>query len=156
MERISQHITMLEATKSQTATRKGIINIPTDEDIKRMKLVADTCFEPLRVYFGVPIGISSFFRCEELNTAIGGSKTSQHRFGEAIDIDADMYGGITNKDIFDYLRYNVVFDQLIFEFRKPDGNPSWVHVSYTERSKNRGQVLEAYSENGRTKYKPYK
>lgn len=153
MEKISEHITYLEAVKSQTATRLGIKNEPNEEELKRMKVVAEKCFEPLREYFGVPIGISSFFRCEELNTAIGGSKTSQHRTGEAIDIDADMFGMITNRNIFDFLRYNVVFDQLINEFPDQYGNPSWVHVSYSYDGNNRGEVLMAYSEGGKTKYK---
>lgn len=106
-----------------------------------MRLVAEKCFQPLREHFDRPIGISSFYRSPELNKAIGGSKTSDHCKGRAIDIDADIYGGITNKEIFDWLRENVEFDQLISEYGTED-NPAWVHVSYRE-GENRGMVLRA-------------
>lgn len=145
---ISKYISYKEATKSQTATRLGIDNKPTEDHLAAMKHVAREVFDKVRAHFGVPLGVSSFYRGPELNKAIGGSKTSQHMKGEAIDIDADMYGGVTNKEIFDYIKDNLTFDQLINEF-----NYSWVHVSLRRDGKNRGQVLEAYSENGKTKYK---
>jgi hypothetical protein len=140
-DRISAHITYAEATKSQTAERLGIDNTPNAAQLVAMQRVAEMCFEPLRAQFGVPIGITSFFRCPALNTAIGGSSKSQHRFGEAIDLDADVFGGLTNKDAFDWLRANVVFDQLIWEFGT-DESPAWVHVSYSG-PEGRKQVLRA-------------
>lgn len=145
---ISKYISYKEATKSQTATRLGIDNKPTEDHLAAMKHVASEVFDKVRAHFGVPLGVSSFYRGPELNKAIGGSKTSQHMKGEAIDIDADMYGGVTNKEIFDYIKDNLIFDQLIDEY-----DYSWIHVSLRRDGKNRGQVLRAYKENGKTKYK---
>jgi hypothetical protein len=138
---ISKYITLEEATKSQTAIRLGLSNTPGPKEIEAMRLVGLNCFDPLRRWWRKPIGISSFYRSPELNKAIKGSKNSQHCKGQAIDIDADMYhNGITNKMIFDWLKLNVDFDQLIWEYGD-DLNPAWVHVSYAARGKNRKQIL---------------
>jgi zinc D-Ala-D-Ala carboxypeptidase len=140
--KVSQHISLNEATKSQTALRRGIDNTPSEEVLNSMKIVAEKCFEPIRNHHGKAIGISSFYRSPELNKAIGGSRTSDHCRGRAIDIDADIYNnGITNAEIFHWLRENVEFDQLIWEYGT-DSNPAWVHVSYRP-GENRGQVLKA-------------
>lgn len=142
MTRISTNITLAEATKSQTALRLGISNNPTPEIIKAMELVAWQVFEPLRAWHRKPIGISSFYRSPELNKAIGGSKTSQHMKGQAIDIDADIFAnGISNKDIYLWILRNLDFDQLIWEYGN-DENPAWVHVSYVSKEKNRHQILK--------------
>lgn len=145
MDRISKHISYNEATRSQTATRKGIDNTPNEVQLAAMKLVAEACFEPIRERFGVPLTISSFFRCEALNTAVGGSKTSQHCKGEAIDIDADGSPPkpdgtrVTNADIFYWAKANLKFDQLIWEYGTSE-NPAWVHISFSKHG-NRNQVL---------------
>jgi zinc D-Ala-D-Ala carboxypeptidase len=153
MNRISEHISYREATKSLTAIRHNIDNTPSSDVQARMVIWAQFIFEPLRNHFGVPIGISSFFRCTELNKKIKGSKTSQHVKGEAGDIDADIYGGITNADIFNFLKDNADFDQLIWEFGDSD-NPAWVHVSTNTSSTNRKEVLIAYKNwRGKTLYK---
>lgn len=136
---ISAHITYEEAIFSQTAIRHGIKNHPTSDILERMKLVADKCFEPVRNHFNVPIKISSFYRCEELNRKIGGARNSQHVSGEAIDMQAIPGTGITNKMIHDYIKDNLVFDQLIWEYGTVD-NPAWVHVSF-KKSGNRQQTL---------------
>ncbi|MES2395619.1 MAG: D-Ala-D-Ala carboxypeptidase family metallohydrolase [Bacteroidota bacterium] len=136
---ISKHITLLEATKSQTAIRNGIPNEPNEVQLEAMKLVAEACFEPIRNHFGIQLKVSSFFRCEALNATVGGSKTSQHCKGEAIDIDADGTV-ITNKQIFDWAKANLKFDQLILEYPDKDGNPAWVHISFSKHG-NRNQVL---------------
>jgi zinc D-Ala-D-Ala carboxypeptidase len=142
MDRISHHISYAEGVKSAEAIRLGLNNEPSAEQLAAMRLVATTCFEPLRKHHGKPIGISSFFRSAHVNKAIGGSRTSQHMAGEAIDIDADTFNnGITNADIFHWLRANVPFDQLIWEFGT-DAQPAWVHISYRALN-NRGQVLRA-------------
>lgn len=145
---ISKHISYKEAVRSQTAVRKGIDNVPSPEQIRAMKLVADKCFEPVREHFGVQLFISSFFRSEQLNMAIGGSRTSEHCKGMAIDIDADYYGGVTNAEIFYYIMNNLEFNQLIWEYGTED-NPAWVHVSYRE-SGNRNQILRATSSGYKT------
>lgn len=136
---ISAHITYAEATKSQTALRLGIDNTPTAEVLKRMRLVAETIFEPIRLHFGIPIAVSSFYRSPELNKAMGGAKTSQHVTGEAIDIDADVFGGLTNMQIFNYVLKNLPFDQLIHEYGTKK-IPAWIHVSY-KATGNRRQVI---------------
>lgn len=136
---ISEHITLIESYKSQIAERFGINNIPPTEVLPAMKLVAEMCFEPIRNHFGVPIYVSSFYRSKELNKRVKGSDTSQHIKGEAMDIDADIFGGITNKQIFDWAKSNLKFDQLIWEYGD-DSNPSWVHISY-RKNNNRNQVI---------------
>ncbi len=156
MERISDHVSYGEATKSQTAERKEIDNNPTPEELAAMKHVAETCFEPIREWHGKSIAITSFFRSAQLNIAIGGSKTSQHCKGEAMDIDADVFdNGISNNEIFDWIRLNVDFDQLIGEFENPDGTYRWVHVSCKADGNNRGEILLAKKVNGRTRYEYY-
>jgi hypothetical protein len=152
MEMISNHINYFEATNSQTATAKGIVNQPNAEQLKAMRLVAVKCFEPLRMWANVPLSINSFFRGEALNKAIGGAASSQHCKGEAIDIDGK--GKISNAKIFHFLKENTTFDQMINEF-PVNGEPSWVHISYSERG-NRGQILTATKVKGKTVYSPYK
>ena len=136
---ISEHITEAEAFKSQTATRKGIDNTTTDPEVlANMKHVAEL-FEQIRANFGKPIGISSFYRSPALNKAVGGAKTSQHVKGEAIDIDADIFGGVKNSEIFAFAK-TLDFDQLLWEFG--DANePAWVHISRKPIGKNRKQIL---------------
>ena len=151
MENISKHISYKEATRSNTALRRGIENIPDVEELENMKLIAEEVFEPLRKWVGGPIKINSFYRSPELNVAIGGSKKSQHCHGQAIDLD-DTYGHRSNASMFKHIRYNMDYDQIIWEFGD-DKNPAWVHVSYVSEEKNRHRCLQAYKENGKTKYK---
>jgi hypothetical protein len=115
-----------------------------------MELVADEVFEPLRAYVGGPIKINSFFRCPELNKAIGGSSKSQHCKGQAMDID-DTYGRMTNAEMYHFIKEHLDFDQMIWEFGDDD-NPDWVHVSYISPKENRNRCLKAYREDGKTKY----
>jgi hypothetical protein len=152
---LSEHLTLAEVTKSQTATRLGIDNDPDAHQLAALKSIAEHIFEPVRNHFGVPIGISSGLRSKALNQAIGGSSRSQHCHGQALDIDADIYGGITNADIFHYIKDNLDFDQMIWEFGT-DQEPAWVHVSFVDDGTNRGQTLRAIKENGKTKYIRYK
>jgi len=141
MKNISKHITHREGIRSATATRRGLNNNPGETHLEAMKLVAKKIFEPVRTHFGEPIRINSFYRGKDLNRAIGGSKTSQHCKGEAIDVDG--MNGITNAEIFHYIKDNLDFDQLIWEFGT-DKEPDWVHFSYTGRRKNRKIVLRAH------------
>ena len=147
---ISKHISYKEGVYSVTAIRKGIDNEPNEEQLSNMKLVAEKIFEPVRIHFKVPIKVNSFFRSPDLNKAIGGSTRSQHCKGQAIDID-DTYGKIKNSDIYWWIKENLDFDQMIWEFGNND-NPDWVHVSYVSPDKNRNRCLKAYRENGKTKY----
>ena len=138
---ISKYLNYEEATKSQTATRLGIKNEPNPQQLEAMKYVAVNVFDKVREFVGGPLHASSFFRSEKLNAAIGGSsKTSQHMKGEAIDIDCDTFGHGTNQGIFDYIRVNLEYDQVIGEYPDAKGKWSWVHVSL-KKSGNRKQVL---------------
>ena len=154
--KLSEHLDLAEVVKSDSAKRKGISNMPTPEHIENFKKLAVNVFEPIRKHFGVPIHISSGYRSKELNAVIGGSLTSQHCSGEAIDIDMDGSAhGVTNKMVFDFIKNNLSFDQMIFEFGTKDA-PDWVHVSYESTGKQRKQVLRAVKQGGATKYEPYK
>ena len=151
MERISEHISYKEGIKSNTATRLGIKNIPDDYQITNMVNIGVNVFEPLRKYVGGPIRINSFYRCEELNRAIGGSSRSQHCEGRAIDLD-DTLGHKTNAEMYKYIKDNLSFDQLIWEFGD-DTNPDWIHVSYVHPDENRKRCLRAERTNGKTTYR---
>ena len=147
---ISEHISYREGVYSHTATRRGIDNTPNNEQLDCMEKIAEEIFEPLRAYVGGPIKINSFFRCPELNKAIGGSSKSQHCKGQAMDID-DTFGRMTNAEMYHWIKDYLDFDQMIWEFGDDD-NPDWVHVSYVSPEENRNRCLKAYRENGKTKY----
>jgi zinc D-Ala-D-Ala carboxypeptidase len=153
--KLSEHLDLAEVTRSETAKRKGISNEPTPEHLENFKKLAQNIFEPIRKHFGVPIHISSGYRSKALNTAIGGSLTSQHCSGEAIDIDMDgSSNGVTNKMVFEFIKANLNFDQLIWEFGTKDA-PDWVHVSFETTGKQRKQILRAIKSGGKTAYQPY-
>ena len=150
MKNISKHVTYKEGTYSNTANRLGLANDPTEEQLQNMKLVAEKVFEPLREHVSHPIKINSFFRGPQLNKAIGGSHSSQHCKGQAMDID-DSYGNATNAYMYEWIKKNLDYDQMIWEFGT-DENPDWVHVSFVKEGINRNRCLKAYKEEGRTKY----
>ena len=152
--KISPNLTLKEVSKSLTATRRGIDNEPEGEHLSNLITLANNVFQPMREHFGKPIFVSSGYRSDKLNKAIGGSKTSQHCKGEALDLDNDGRGYPSNADIFWYIYDHLDFDQLIFEFGSIE-NPSWVHVSYKSEG-NRKQVLRASKSNGRTVYTNFK
>lgn len=148
---ISEHISYKEATRSNTAKRLGIDNNPGDYEVTNMVGLALNIFEPLRKWVGGPIKITSMYRCEELNLAIGGSKRSQHIEGRALDLD-DTFGYKTNSEMFHYIKQNLNFDQLIWEFGD-DNNPDWIHVSYISDDGNRKRAMRAERVDGKTKYR---
>ena len=147
---ISKHVSYKEGVYSITATRRGIDNTPNNEQLDNMELVAKKVFEPLREWVDGPIKINSFFRSPELNTAIGGSSKSQHCKGQAMDID-DTFGKATNAEMYNWIKENLDFDQMIWEFGDDD-NPDWVHISYVSEEENRNRCLKAYRKDGRTQY----
>ena len=149
--KLSKNLRLAEMIRSESAKRLGISNQPTEEHIENMKRFAMMVFEPIRARFDTPIYISSGYRSEKLNKAVKGSLTSSHCMGEAADIDMDGSSVITNADVFHYIKDNLEFDQLIWEFGDKN-NPDWVHVSYKNEG-NRKEVLAAYREEGKTKYK---
>ena len=153
MQRISKNISYKEGVYSITANRIGLENKPNEKQLANMKTIAEKVFQPLREWVGGPVKINSFFRSPDLNKAIGGSKTSQHCKGQAIDFD-DNFGYKTNAEMFKYIRENLDYDQMIWEFGD-DENPNWVHVSYVSPEANRQRCLKAYRSPGSrsTKYK---
>ncbi len=153
--KLTKNLSLQEMLKSRTATRLGLSNSPNEEHVKNMQALAENIFQPLRDYFGVPLHISSGYRSEALNKAIGGSKSSQHCKGEAMDIDRDGYSQPDNAQIFEYIKNNLDFDQMIWEFGTQK-NPEWVHVSHKRDGKNRAELLVAYKTSyGKTKYRQF-
>lgn len=150
MKKISPHISWREATHSNTALRRGLDNTPNEQQIRCMIDVATNVFEPLRKWVGGSIKINSFFRGRSVNKAIGGSKYSQHMRGQAIDID-DTYGYKTNVEMYHYIKDNLDYDQLIWEFGD-DENPDWIHVSYVKHRRNRKKLTIAKRIDGKTRY----
>lgn len=153
--KLSNYVSLAEVTKSDTARRKGISNEPTPEHLENLKIICVEVFDKVRTHFGVPLFISSGYRSEALNKAIKGSRTSDHSLGRALDLDQDFRGnGVTNMEVFEFIKDNLEFDQLIYEFGTTK-NPDWVHVGY-RKGANRKQVLVAYKEGTKTKYKAFK
>src|SRR6056300_531532 len=148
---LSPNLSLAEVTKSATAKRLGIANEPTIEHLENLKAVAENIFQPIRNHFGVPVAVTSGYRSEALNSAIKGSSTSQHCKGEAMDIDAQVFGKISNKQVYEYIKENLEYDQLIHEFGTDD-EPGWVHVSFKREGGNRGERLRATRRNGKTVY----
>lgn len=150
---ISKHLSYGEVTKSATALKFGINNIPSEKHLTNLKIHAKNIFEPIRKHFKAPIYVSSGYRSKKLNSIIGGSKSSQHCKGQALDLDQDYRNSkITNEDIFYFVKDELDFDQLIWEFGDSN-NPGWVHVSYNpDRENQRKQVLVATKSKGKTKY----
>jgi hypothetical protein len=149
--KLTKNLSLAEVTKSATAIRKGITNTPSATHLIALKEVSKNIFQPCREHFGKPLAVTSGYRSEALNEAINGSKTSQHSKGEALDLDADVFGGFSNAELFNYIKDHLDFDQLIWEFGN-NNNPAWVHCSYKTRG-NRNEVLIAIKTNNQTTYR---
>ena len=135
-KKISKYISYKEATHSDYAKRNKIANKPKAEHIENMELLAEKVFEPLREWVEAPIKVNSMFRSLELNSALKGAVRSSHLTGNAMDITS--MGGKSNLEMFHYIKDNLDFDQLIWEF---GAEPKWLHVSYENEKENRRQVL---------------
>lgn len=146
---LSEHVTLKEFCDSNTATAKGINNTITDPvHLENAKKLALSVFEPIRAHVGHPIKINSGYRSKALNKAIpGSSSTSQHCFGEAMDLD------LHDRDLFEWIIDNITFDQMIFEGGTED-KANWFHISYRE-GRNRKQVLRMIKKGGKSTYVPY-
>ena len=147
--KLSKNFSMAEFTKSQTAERKGIDNTPQGEHLEAATALFENVVQKVRDHFGVTT-INSGYRSPELNSAVGGSATSQHCHGEAADIEVP---GVANGDLANWIVENTDFDQVILEFYTP-GIPDsgWVHVSYKADGSNRGEALTASRVDGKTVY----
>ena len=150
--KLSPNFSLNELTKSQTAERKGIDNTPSAEHQENLKSLCTHVLQPVRDHFGQVVTISSGYRSPELCTAIGSKITSQHAKGEAADFEIF---GVSNKELADWIHYNLNYDQLILEYWKGEDDPNsgWVHCSYSENQKRR-QYLKAVKVDGRTQYEP--
>jgi hypothetical protein len=153
---LSKHFSLAEFITSESAKRAGIDNMPPADHIENLKKLCENVLEPIRAHFNVPLNISSGYRCKALNRLIGGASNSQHAVGQAADIDMDgTTGGVNNKLVFNYIKDNLKFDQLIAEFGT-EKNPDWVHVSFAPDGHQRNQILRGMKVNGKTVYAPYK
>ena len=152
MAYISEHISWTEAIRSKTAKKHEIENIPNQSQIVNMKSIAKNVFEPLRTWANEPIRINSFFRSPELCIKIKSKPTSQHTKGQALDIDA--MGQKTNGELFEYIKDNLNFDQLIWEHGDSE-NPDWIHISYVDKLNNRNRILRAVKKGNKTTYEYY-
>lgn len=151
--KLTEHFTLEELTVSPTAKKLGIPNTPTPEHIENMKYVCEKILEPVRAHFGKAVTINSSYRSPAVNAKVGGSKTSQHCNGEAVDFEIQ---GISNKALADWVGDNLEFDQVILEFwsSKEGANSGWVHASIKRNGKNRKQRLIATKKGGKTTYTP--
>lgn len=151
--KLTAHYDLAEFTRSESAKREGLDNTPTPEHLENIKILCEKVLEPIRLRFG-PINISSGYRGKMLNHFIGGAVNSDHCLGRAADIDMDDVGtGVTNTEVFNYIKDNLDYDQLIWEFGNKE-KPDWVHVGY-RLNENRKQTLRATKVNGKSHYSPY-
>jgi hypothetical protein len=154
MTALSKYATLDECSRSVTASRLGIDNNPPVEVRDNLREVCSKVFDPCREFVGGPLAIASGYRSPKLNKAVGGSKTSEHMVGQALDIDCDTFGNKTNAELFYFIKDNLEFNQLIWEFGT-DKNPEWIHVSYS-RLHNKKQILKASKIKGKTVYTNFK
>ena len=151
---LSKNFNLVELTKSQTAERKGIANDPSPDHQENLRLLCERVLQPIRDHFNHTVTISSGYRNEILSNKIGSSSKSQHCKGEAADFEIF---GVPNNEVSDWIKENLMFDQLILEYFEPgQPNSGWIHVSYKkEINSNRKEYLMAFKDdNGKTNYKP--
>jgi len=148
---LSANFSLKELTKSDTATRLGIDNTPDEETIDNLKILCEKVLQPVRDHFGKPIKISSGYRSPELNSspAVGGSKTSDHCKGMAVDFEIE---GLSNPEVATWIMENLTYSQLILEFYvQGQPNSGWIHVSYNQDRLIK-QELTAVKVAGKTQY----
>ena len=151
---LSKNFSLAEMTKSQTAIRAGLANNPSEGEVENLRLLCERVLQPIRDHFNHTVTISSGYRNAILSRKIGSSEKSQHCQGEAADFEIF---GTPNNEVSDWIKENLMFDQLILEYWEPgQPNSGWVHVSYKkEINSNRKEYLMAIKdENGKTSYKP--
>ena len=150
--KLSKNLSLDEVIYSQTALRRDIDNTPTEEHIENLKYVAEKIFQPIREHFGVPIYVSSGYRSNDLNEAIGGSPRSFHSHGMALDLDQDGRNkGVSNSDVFYFIKDNLPFTELIWEFGD-ENNPNWVHVAIASGREDEKNIKIAQKVNNQTIY----
>jgi hypothetical protein len=138
--KISKYFDSSEVSASVTAFENNIFNIPDSESMERAKILANNCLDTIREYLHIPLYVSSWFRCEELNDKVNGKPTSQHLLGEAVDL---KYIGFTFEQFLEVVAvHNIHFDQIIEEHDSERNK--WLHISYTKRHINRNEILMDY------------
>ena len=138
--KLSRNFSLAELIKSDTAIRHGIDNNPNADQIEKLKLLCENILQPVRDHFG-RVTVTSCFRSPELCVKIGSSLNSQHTRAEAADFECL---GTSNAEVFDWIKANLPYGEP---------NSGWIHCSYVS-DKPRKQLLRAYREDGKTKYKP--
>lgn len=137
--KLGRYFSLAEMTSSQTASRKGIENVPNTQELENLKSLVYFVLDPIRDFFKLPVTVNSGFRCQKLNKAIGSKPSSQHTQGKAADIEIPT---VDNLELAKWIRDNLKFDQLILEYHTVgDPRSGWVHVSWDSEEKNRQQVL---------------
>ena len=153
--KLSKNLSLDEVIYSKTALRRDIDNTPTEEHVKNLKYVAEKVFQPIREHFGVPIYVSSGYRSKDLNEAIGGSPRSFHSHGMALDLDQDGRNkGVSNADVFYFIKDNLQFTELIWEFGDYN-NPNWVHVAIAPGREEEKNTKIAKKVNNKTVYEKW-
>ena len=152
----SKYFRLWEVEASHTAKRLGIDNTAPKEVVKNAEYLAQQLLDKVREHFGVPVYTSSWYRSPALNKKVKGSSTSLHITGAAVDIDMDGRGSNTNRQIFEYIKDNLLFTELILEHPDKAGNPAWVHVALVKGREDEMEVLTAKrNKDGKTVYSPY-
>lgn len=140
--KLTEHFTLEELTQSPTAARLKISNVPGNQEIENLRALCENILEPLRLAWGAPIIVTSGYRGTKLNKAVGGSNTSEHRYGYAADIRTVSDSREDNKKLLKLLlSLNLPFRQLISEYPDKTGGPDWIHVSYNPKHKNQRSKL---------------
>ena len=151
--KLSKNFSLAELCKSQTAERMGLNNSPNEDQTENLRLLCERVLQPIRDHFDDVVSISSGFRDPILSRKIGSSEKSQHCRGQAADFEIF---GTPNNEVSDWIKENLMFDQLILEYFEPgQPNSGWVHVSYKkEINSNRKEYLMAIKRDTKTEYKP--
>ena len=144
---LSQHFSKAEFEQSNTAIQRGIVNVMDSKQTANAIELCKNVLEPLRAHLGIPIKLNCGYRSPSVNKAVGGAKSSQHLFGEAVDLD------LHDRKVFEWIRDNLEFDQIIFEGGTCDV-ASWFHLSY-RKGRNRKQALRMKKVNGKPTYIPF-
>ena len=152
--KLSKNFSLTELTKSQTAERMGLDNNPSEDQTENLRLLCERVLQPVRDHFDDVVTISSGYRSEILSQKIGSSSKSQHCRGQAADFEIF---GVENNKVSDWIKENLMFDQLILEYYTPgEPNSGWIHVSYNrDINLNRKEYLMAIKVDGKTQYKPW-
>jgi hypothetical protein len=151
MTQLTKNFSLAELTKSETALRHDMDNIPGAAEIANLTELAGKVLQPVRDHYAKGVKVNSGFRHPEVNAKVGGSKTSDHCKGQAADIEIP---GVANAELAEWIKDNLEFTQLILEFYTPGVPDSgWVHVSYNPDNLKK-QVMTATKQGGKTVYLP--